>query len=233
MRKRRLSTPVTGQIGRNLKIYVDDLVIKSHTETELLRDIKETFRTLRRIKMKINPKKYKFRAAEEMFLGYMISPKGIKPCPDKTKALLQLPSPRTIKENSCLYQFLYLYLNCLGALRGMPSFFRLTGEYPSWISIRCSAIDRGTPVMSDGCHANISKFPFKSMHNYVRAFVDTVPPMVFLSDGVLVSVHIVAPQGLAILLADAATQTKISKDEASPRLLRTKSLPPLYNLDWP
>nr|GEY25076.1 retrovirus-related Pol polyprotein from transposon TNT 1-94 [Tanacetum cinerariifolium] len=50
-------------------------------------------------------------------------------------------------------------------------------EYPSWISIRCPAIDRGTPVMSDGCHANISKFPFKSMHNSVRAFVDTVPPM--------------------------------------------------------
>ncbi|GKE03856.1 hypothetical protein Tco_1395874 [Tanacetum coccineum] len=40
---------------------------------------------------------------------------------------------------------------------------------------------------------------------------------------------IVAPQGLAILLADAATQTE---DEVSPRLLRSKSLPPMYNLDW-
>ncbi|GJZ82634.1 hypothetical protein Tco_0647807 [Tanacetum coccineum] len=42
-----------------------------------------------------------------------------------------------------------------------------------------------------------------------------------------------APQGLAILLADAATQTETSEDEASPRLLRSKSLPPMYNLDWP
>ncbi|GJU55743.1 hypothetical protein Tco_1229457 [Tanacetum coccineum] len=40
-------------------------------------------------------------------------------------------------------------------------------------------------------------------------------------------------RGLAILLADAATQTDISEDEASPRLLRSKSLPPMYNLDWP
>ncbi|GJW90450.1 hypothetical protein Tco_0168003 [Tanacetum coccineum] len=47
-----------------------------------------------------------------------------------------------------------------------------------------------------------------------------------------VSVPTVAPQGLAILLADAATQTEISEDEASSRLLRSKSLPPLYNLDW-
>ncbi|GJR09945.1 hypothetical protein Tco_0792597 [Tanacetum coccineum] len=53
------------------------------------------------------------------------------------------------------------------------------------------------------------------------------------TDGVPVSVPTVAPQGLAILLADAATQTDISEDEASPRLLRSKSLPPMYNLDCP
>ncbi|GJZ26193.1 hypothetical protein Tco_0570446 [Tanacetum coccineum] len=53
------------------------------------------------------------------------------------------------------------------------------------------------------------------------------------SNGVLVSAPIVAPQGLAILLADASTQTEISKGEASPRLLRSMSLPAMYNLDWP
>ncbi|GJS16347.1 reverse transcriptase domain-containing protein [Tanacetum coccineum] len=86
------------QVGRNLEVYVDDLVIKSHTETELLRDIEETFRTLRKINMKLNPKKCTFGAEEGMFLGYMIGPEGIKPCPDKVDAVLQLPSPRTIKE---------------------------------------------------------------------------------------------------------------------------------------
>ncbi|GJY11835.1 hypothetical protein Tco_0381144 [Tanacetum coccineum] len=43
----------------------------------------------------------------------------------------------------------------------------------------------------------------------------------------------IAPQGLAILLADAAAHTEIFEDKASPRLLRSKSLPPMYNLDWP
>ncbi|GJU51065.1 hypothetical protein Tco_1220620 [Tanacetum coccineum] len=52
-------------------------------------------------------------------------------------------------------------------------------------------------------------------------------------DGVPVSVPTIASQGLAILLADAATQTETSEDEASLRLLRSKSLPPMYNLDWP
>nr|GEW14547.1 reverse transcriptase domain-containing protein [Tanacetum cinerariifolium] len=40
----------------------------------------------------------KHRAVEGMFLGYMITSEGIKPCPDKTEAVLQLPSPLTIKE---------------------------------------------------------------------------------------------------------------------------------------
>ncbi|GJT84968.1 reverse transcriptase domain-containing protein [Tanacetum coccineum] len=34
------------QVGRNIEVYVDDLVIKSHTEAEMLRDIDETFHTL-------------------------------------------------------------------------------------------------------------------------------------------------------------------------------------------
>ncbi|GJS18579.1 reverse transcriptase domain-containing protein [Tanacetum coccineum] len=83
------------QVGRNLEVY---LVIKSHTEEELLRDIEETFRKLRKINMKLNPKKCTFGEVEGMFLGYVVGPEGIKPCPDKVDAVLQLPSPRTIKE---------------------------------------------------------------------------------------------------------------------------------------
>ncbi|GJW43391.1 reverse transcriptase domain-containing protein, partial [Tanacetum coccineum] len=45
------------QIGRNLKVYVDDLVIKSRTEDKIVRDIEEMFQTLREINMKLNLKK--------------------------------------------------------------------------------------------------------------------------------------------------------------------------------
>ncbi|GJR32241.1 reverse transcriptase domain-containing protein [Tanacetum coccineum] len=86
------------QVGRNIEVYVDDLVIKSYTEAEMLRDINETFRTLRRINMKLNPKKCTFGAVEGMFLGYMICLEVIKPCLDNTEAVLQLPSLRTVKK---------------------------------------------------------------------------------------------------------------------------------------
>ncbi|GJV38151.1 hypothetical protein Tco_1410628 [Tanacetum coccineum] len=66
------------QIGRNLEVYVDDLVIKSHTEEEIIRDIAETFKTLRQINMKLNPKKWAFKMQEGIFLGYKVNADGLK-----------------------------------------------------------------------------------------------------------------------------------------------------------
>nr|GEZ08738.1 reverse transcriptase domain-containing protein [Tanacetum cinerariifolium] len=86
------------QIGQNTEVYVDDLVTKSYTEDEMMRDIKDTVRTLRNVNMKLNLKKCSFGLAEGMFLGYVVTSEGIKPCPDKTAAVLQLPSPWIIKE---------------------------------------------------------------------------------------------------------------------------------------
>ncbi|GJT95357.1 reverse transcriptase domain-containing protein [Tanacetum coccineum] len=86
------------QIGRNLEVYVDDLVIKSHTEEEIIRDIEETFKTLRQINMKLNPKKCTFGMQEGMFLGYKVNAEGLKVCPDKADAVLSLPSPGCLKD---------------------------------------------------------------------------------------------------------------------------------------
>ncbi|GJY51289.1 reverse transcriptase domain-containing protein [Tanacetum coccineum] len=48
------------QIGRNLEVYIDDLDIKSRTEDEIVKDVEETFKTLREINMKLNLKKCTF-----------------------------------------------------------------------------------------------------------------------------------------------------------------------------
>ncbi|GJZ14510.1 reverse transcriptase domain-containing protein [Tanacetum coccineum] len=101
------------QIGRNLEVYVDDLVIKSRTEDEIVRDREETFKTLREINMKLNPKKCTFEVEEGMFLGYKVNTKGLKVCPDKVDAVLSLPSPKCLKDVqklngklACLNRFL-------------------------------------------------------------------------------------------------------------------------------
>nr|GEZ59180.1 reverse transcriptase domain-containing protein [Tanacetum cinerariifolium] len=98
--QRLMDKAFKSQMGRNIEVYVDDLVVKSHTEVEMVRDIEETFQTLCKINMKLNPKKCSFGLAEGVFFGYVITPEGIKPFLDKTTAVLQLPSPQTIKENA-------------------------------------------------------------------------------------------------------------------------------------
>ena len=45
------------QIGRNVEVYVNDMLVKSNDEADHLDDLKETFDTLRKYKMKLNPTK--------------------------------------------------------------------------------------------------------------------------------------------------------------------------------
>ncbi|GKE83768.1 reverse transcriptase domain-containing protein [Tanacetum coccineum] len=75
--KRLVDTDFQSQIGRNLEAYVDDMVIKSKDEKMLLADITKTFDNLRKINMKLNPKKCSFSVEKGKFLGYMVTSDGI------------------------------------------------------------------------------------------------------------------------------------------------------------
>ena len=61
------------QIGRNVQVYVDDMLVKSQWEDHHLEDLKETFDTLCSYNMKLNPSKCAFRVTAGKFLGFMVS----------------------------------------------------------------------------------------------------------------------------------------------------------------
>nr|XP_023892879.1 uncharacterized protein LOC112004870 [Quercus suber] len=63
-----------------------------------LDDLQETFKTLRRYKMKLNPSKCAFGVSLGKFLGFMVSEKGIEANPDKIQAILNIEPPKNIKE---------------------------------------------------------------------------------------------------------------------------------------
>ncbi|GJR25029.1 reverse transcriptase domain-containing protein [Tanacetum coccineum] len=90
------------QIGRNLEAYLDDMVIKSTSEEEMLKDIQETFERFQSIKMKLNPNKCSFGVEEGPFLGHLITKHGIKTNPSKVKAVSDLDQPRTLKDMKSL-----------------------------------------------------------------------------------------------------------------------------------
>nr|GEY25230.1 reverse transcriptase domain-containing protein [Tanacetum cinerariifolium] len=96
--QRLLDKAFQKQIGRNLEVYVDDLVIKSRMEQKVIRDIEKIFKTLKEINMKLNPKKCTFGIRECMFQGYKVNADGLKVCPDKIEAVLSFPSSKCLKD---------------------------------------------------------------------------------------------------------------------------------------
>ena len=71
------------QIGRNVEVYVDDMLVKSRKEEDHLGDLKETFGTLRSYNKKLNPGKCAFGVTAGKFLGFMVSQRGIEANSDK------------------------------------------------------------------------------------------------------------------------------------------------------
>jgi hypothetical protein len=61
-----------GQIRRNVKAYIDDIVVKSEKHGDLLDDLKETFDNLCKFKMMLNSKKCVFGVSSGKLLGYMV-----------------------------------------------------------------------------------------------------------------------------------------------------------------
>lgn len=99
--QRLVDSAFQSQIGRNLEAYVD-MVIKSRTGRDMIAEIAETFDNLRRINMNLNPRKCSFGVEEGKFLGYMVTSEGIRANPRKTKAIIEMKSPGTLKEMQSL-----------------------------------------------------------------------------------------------------------------------------------
>nr|GEX90776.1 hypothetical protein [Tanacetum cinerariifolium] len=73
--QRLVDAAFQSQIRRNLEAYIDDIIVKSKTERELIADVAKTLDNLRKINMKLNPKKCSFGVEEINFLGYMVTSK--------------------------------------------------------------------------------------------------------------------------------------------------------------
>ena len=85
------------QIGRNVQVYVNDIVIKTYNASTLLDDLRETFTTLNKYRIKLNPKKCVFGVPAEKLLEYMASARGIEANPKKVQAIAKMQEPTDIK----------------------------------------------------------------------------------------------------------------------------------------
>ena len=90
------------QIGRNVQVYVDNMLVKNWKEDDHLDDLKETFDTLCFYNMKLNPSKCAFGVMTGKLLGFMVFQRSIEINLDKIWAIMEMTSPGNTKEVQCL-----------------------------------------------------------------------------------------------------------------------------------
>ena len=85
-------------LGKNIMIYIDDMVVKSKMVSEHLGDLRIIFEILRNYKLRLNSSKCSFGVGSGKFLGYMVTHRGIEVNLDQIKVINNLRSPRNPKE---------------------------------------------------------------------------------------------------------------------------------------
>ena len=84
--------------GKVCLVYLDDIIIFSTSLQEHIHNLKLVFQKLRDANFKVQLDKSEFLHKEVAFLGHIITSEGVKPNPDKIKAIKSYPIPQTKTE---------------------------------------------------------------------------------------------------------------------------------------
>ena len=96
--QRMMTRMFESQLGKNIEIYIDDMVVKRKVVSERLRDLGNIFEVLRKYKLRLNASKCSFGVGSGKFLGYMVTHRGIEVNPDQINTINNLQSPWNPKE---------------------------------------------------------------------------------------------------------------------------------------
>ncbi|KAL0295094.1 UNVERIFIED_CONTAM: Retrovirus-related Pol polyprotein from transposon [Sesamum radiatum] len=168
------------QIGRNVEVYVDDMLVKSKKAEEHVEDLEETFSILRKYKLKLNPAKCAFGVQGGRFLGFMVTQRGIEANPLKIKAIIDMKAPTCLNEAQRL----------TGRIAALSRFISKSAEksLPFFKTLRkIKTFEWGTPCQ----HA------FEEL----KAYLAKLPLLVKRSPGEILYLYLsVAPQAISSVL---------------------------------
>ena len=87
--QRMMTRMFESQLGKNIEIYIDDMVVKSKMVSEHVGDLRIIFEILRNYKLRLNASKCSFGVGSDKFLGYMVTHRGIEVNPDQNPKEMQ------------------------------------------------------------------------------------------------------------------------------------------------
>ena len=96
--QRAATTLFHDMMHRDVEVYVDDMIVKSQGREAHLAALQRFFERIRQFRLRLNPKKCTFGVTYGKLLGHIVSKHGTEVDPEKIKAILNMPTPRTEKE---------------------------------------------------------------------------------------------------------------------------------------
>ena len=92
-------------------LYFDDVIIFGEILQEHHARLRDVFQKLRQFNLKFEPDKCEFLRTELNYLGHVVTSEGVRPDPEKVKAIKNFPIPKNTTD--------------------VKSFLRLKGYYPN------------------------------------------------------------------------------------------------------
>ncbi len=93
--QRLMDTVFAGLKWKNLLVYIDDIIVYSNSFEQHLKDLEEMFNRINNAGMTFKTSKCHLLQDTVHYLGHVITPFGIKPDPNKTKAISTMNAPNT------------------------------------------------------------------------------------------------------------------------------------------
>lgn len=90
-------------------IYLDDLICFGRNLETHNKNLTDIFQRLRKVNLKINPEKCQFLKKQLLYLGHVVSSKGVLPDPEKTKSVQNFPVPSNADETRRFVAFCNYY----------------------------------------------------------------------------------------------------------------------------
>ena len=85
--QRATTTMFHDMMHKYVKVYVDDMIVKSRDRADHLATLQRFFERIRRFRLRLNPKKCTFRVTSRKLLGHIVSERGIE-VPENIIAIL-------------------------------------------------------------------------------------------------------------------------------------------------
>ena len=156
------------QIGTTMEVYIDDMLVKSTAAELHIAHLSEAFQILREYNMKLNQAKCAFGVSARKFLGFLVNNRGIEANPDKIKAVLDMPSPSSIKEVQ-----------------------RLTGRIAALSRFVSRASDKCQPFFQVLKNAFQWDTKYEEAFSALKAYLSSPPVLVSPTEGELLTLYIV------------------------------------------